>query len=95
MRLAQYFISAKVLAVGPRRSYSVCIGQADFENGRKVYNILAIRRARLQLVGGCTINYYSMNIAASDFAAAMEYFHFHEQRGIMTDSQLGQHNRIA
>lgn len=37
MRLDQYFIRVKDLAVGPGNSYSVCIGQADFENS---YNAL-------------------------------------------------------
>ena len=29
---AQYLICAKVLAVGPEKSYGECIGQGDFEN---------------------------------------------------------------
>ena len=32
MKCAQYFV-AKALSVGPGKSYSVCFGQADFDNG--------------------------------------------------------------
>lgn len=42
-------ISAKAVAVGPRKSYSVCIGQADFENDCKIVPRVGVLGPRVDM----------------------------------------------